>query len=169
MSERNRTDCERVRENLGRLLDGELPKKERERLLAHIGACVECAAEWETVREIRRSAGRGAPRATDEERREILSAALPELERLRAERARRTPALRRLRRITGSSRFRIAAALAALVFFTAILSSRDGRAPAPASMVVWTYEELDRPDPDRPFPLGTFHAGSPFAGERSER
>ncbi|MBN1826394.1 MAG: zf-HC2 domain-containing protein [Candidatus Eisenbacteria bacterium] len=169
MSERNRPNCQRVRENLGRLLDGELPKKDREELLAHIGVCVECAAEWETVREIRRAAGRGAERGTEEERRAILRAAEPELARLRARRGRGGRTATALRRAAHSPRVRIAAVVAAVIVFAFLVPTRGGRAPAPAAMVVWTYAELDRPEANRSFPLGSYDAGSPFAGERSER
>ncbi len=51
-------DCEHKQEQLGRLLDGEMPARDQGDLFAHLGGCGECRRWFDTVTSIRVAVGR---------------------------------------------------------------------------------------------------------------
>jgi len=118
-------DCEQNREWIIALLDGETIDSERAAVMEHLLVCPGCRAEWEAVRALKEEINGLACRSSAVERRAVVAAAAPLLQKAGARRF--LP-------------FALAAAGVLLVGFSALLWPR-GEAREFRSAGVQTYQE----------------------------
>ncbi|MFH1276755.1 MAG: zf-HC2 domain-containing protein [Candidatus Eisenbacteria bacterium] len=109
--------CEEFRERFVLLWDDEGERAERDRILAHIESCDECAAEWEAFRMTAENLRAVDAEPAEAERRAILEAAAPILEELRRRPEGARPASRQTRPLRRLLRYALTAAAAAILFF----------------------------------------------------